>query len=224
MRAGIVYIKVPISEISYEKITDNVEQLKNSIRCYGLLQPVGLVRLNKGYKLIFGRKRVKACTELKQKYIHAVLLSVREDEEKLFSAIENLHRANDCYLTKYVEAFKEISFASSLCLTSEQFHLAKSYLLLNSDAKNKVNAETESFIPYCSGDSKYFMRMCQAQEEIPSAAKEKIRLSLLSDQRIFINEIEKILILMRLGGFEDAICETDDQIIIKKPAKQADVS
>ena len=42
MRAGIVYIKVPIDAINYEKTDDDVTFLKESIKMYGLLQPVGI--------------------------------------------------------------------------------------------------------------------------------------------------------------------------------------
>ena len=69
MRAGIVYTKLPISLIKFDYIKDDVSELKESIKMYGLLQPIGVVRDGeKNYKLIFGNRRIKACAELKQKY------------------------------------------------------------------------------------------------------------------------------------------------------------
>ena len=47
-------------------------------------------------------------------------------------------------------------------------------------------------------------------------AKEKVRLSVLSDRRIFINEIEKILKLMRQGGYQELIREDEERIVIIK--------
>lgn len=216
MRAGIVYVKIPIDMIHSEYTSDDVSLLKESIRVYGLLQPIGVTKNRCGYRLIFGARRLKACRELDMKYIHAVLLSYREDEIKLINAVENIHRANKPYLTYYADRLKGSDIKKLLCLDDKSDDIARYYFQLDEISKSNINESTVKFIPESKGDNKYFMRMCQLESTIPSLAKEKVRLSVLSDKRIFINEIEKIITLMRIGGYGDCFTEDDTSITIKK--------
>ena len=215
MRAGIVYTKLPINSIKFDFIKDDVTLLKESIKTYGLLQPVGVVRDGEnGYKLLFGNRRIKACMELEQKYIHAVLLSFREDEQKHINAIENIHRTSS--LSSLLRLNREYDLKSLLCLSDETMRFLSNYYLLSDDAKKEVDDFTQKYVNSSLGDSKYFLRMIELEKNIPAAAKDKVRLSVLSDKRIFINEIEKILDLMKAGGHKDTVFEDNDRIIIKK--------
>ena len=215
MRAGIVYTKLPINSIKFDLTKDDVSLLKDSIKTYGLLQPVGVVRDGEtGYKLIFGNRRIKACMELEQKYIHAVLLSFREDEQKHINAVENIHRTSS--LPSLLQLNREYDLKSLLCLSDETMLFLANYYLLSDEAKKEVNDFTKEYVNSSLGDSKYFLRMIELEKNIPAAAKDKVRLSVLSDKRIFINEIEKILDLMKAGGHKDTIFEDDKRIIIKK--------
>ena len=218
MRAGMISIKVPISAIWYEDISDDVTYLRESICAYGLLQPVGIVRRDAGYKLLFGRRRIKACRELGMKYIHAILLTAREDEEKIFAAEENIqHKETDiATLTEYALSLNGGSIEEGLCISQKSAQAVSSYLKLSDEAKENIKGENEFLIEKSNGDSEYFIKMCRLLDDVPVNAKDKIRLSVLSDKRIFINEIEKILKLMRIGGYTDSISENEECIIIKK--------
>ncbi len=218
MRAGIVYIKVPIDSITYEKVDDDVTFLKESIKMYGLLQPIGVKAQKDNYKLLFGKKRVKACRELGHKYIHSVLISVREDEEKYINFIENIHRSNDDYLYLALNQFTGADLKENLCLSPQNMSYIESVYPLDEFCREKFTYKTRPFIIDAKGDSKYFLRMCAVIDNIPLTAKEKIRLSYLTDKRIFLNEIEKIVDLMRLYGHSDTFFEDSDKIIIKKNA------
>lgn len=218
MKAGIVYIKVPIESIHYEKVDDDVTFLKESIKMYGLLQPIGIKAKENGYKLLFGRKRIKACRELGQKYIHSVLISVREDEEKYINFIENIHRSNDDFLYLALNQFIGVDLKENLCLSPKNMRYIEALSSLDEFCREKFNNKTRPFIIDAKGDSKYFLRMCAVIDNIPITAKEKIRLSYLTDKRIFLNEIEKIVDLMRLYGHNDTFFEDSDKIIIKKSA------
>lgn len=219
MRAGIVYIKLPISAIKYDFISDDVTLLKESIKTYGLLQPVGVVRNGEnGYKLVFGRRRIKACSELNQKYIHTVLLSVREDEEKYLQHIENLHRTSHIEALKSLSVLQGIDLRSLFCLSNDDMRFLSNYHSLSPEARKEVNDFTAKYVNPAFGDNRYFLRMVELEKNIPAAAKDKVRLSVLSDKRIFINEIEKILDLMKAGGHKDTVFEDSDRIVIKKNA------
>ncbi len=219
MRAGIVYIKVPISSIEYEETADDVKMLAQSIKTCGLLQPVGIVQKERGYKLVFGRRRVKACRELNMKYIHAVLLSVREDEEKIFSLNENIHRRNMCLREIADEILRLNNGGVEELLSVSDCRRLKEYLVLSDKAKMYVSENTEQFLDYSRGDSEFFIKMCKLLQNIPEKCSDRVRLSVLSDKRIFINEIEKILALMRQGGYEESVSEDEQQIIIRKQDK-----
>ena len=216
MRAGIVYIKIPIASIRYEFIKDDVSYLKDSIKMYGLLQPIGVKRHDEGYKLIFGRKRLKACIELGHKYIHSVLLSVREDEEKSVSFSENIHRSCDDFLKNALDEYRGTDIKDLLCLDKKQMEYIKALSMLNEDATKHIDNVAMHFVSVSEGDTRYFLRMCEILKNVPLIAKERVRLSVLSDRRIFINEIQKILDLMRLGGYDDTFFEDRDKIIISK--------
>lgn len=218
MRAGIVYIKVPINSIQYENISGDVTFLKESIKMYGLLQPVGIVPKDNGYKLLFGKRRIKACKELGQKYIHAVLISVREDEQKYINYIENIHRSNSYHLFSACKNLQGADIKEKLCLSPKNMEYVENLMMLDEFALEKLSPKTEPFIIDSNGDSKYFLRMCTLINNIPLTAKEKVRLSFLTDKRIFLNEIEKIVDLMRTYGHNDTFFEDNDKIIIKKNA------
>lgn len=221
MRAGQVYIKVPISAIAYEDTLADVSKLKESIKTCGLLQPIGIVRRDAGYKLIFGHRRIKACRELDMRYIHAVLLTVREGEEAMFALNEDIHRRKIPVSEIAQKALKAEngSIEEMLSLTGAQAENIKNYLMLNKTAKEMLNESNEQYLLASKGESDYFIRMCRLAGQIPVSAEEHVRVSVMSDKRIFINEIEKIIKLMRQGGYGATVSEDEEKIIIQKHDK-----
>ena len=68
----------------------NLDDLKNSLRTYGLLNPI---TLNSKYELIAGERRLQAATQLGWTNINAVILSnVNELEELEMELEENNQR------------------------------------------------------------------------------------------------------------------------------------
>ena len=218
MRAGIVSIKVPIGSIDFKPGSEDVSQLRESIKKYGLLQPVGITQKKTGYSLVFGRRRIQACQELGYKYIHAVLLSIKEEEKNCVAACENIHRQpmDMAALAEAVLGISEGTPEEELCLSRQQTERVKDYLLLNKDAQEKAREIEPHYIDIAAGDSGYLLRLYELVKELPDMAKEKVWLSVLSDKRIFINEIEKILKLMRQGGYQELIREDEERIVIMK--------
>jgi len=218
LRAGIVSIKVPISSIDFKPGGGDVAQLRESIQKYGLLQPVGITQKETGYSLVFGRRRIQACQELGYKYIHAVLLSIKEEERNCVAACENIHRRpmDTAALADAVLGISEGSPEEELCLSRQQTERIKNYLLLDKEAQMKAGEIDPHYVDIAAGDSGYLLRLYELVRELPDMAKEKVRLSVLSDRRIFINEIEKILKLMRQGGYQELIREDEERIVIIK--------
>lgn len=220
MKAGIVAIKVPIGAIKSEETTEDVTELKKSIARWGLLQPVGVAKRKGGYTLVFGRRRLRACRELGYTFIHAVLLTVSPEDEKTVRLNENLERKylNVPRLSGEILALPGSAEVDDLPLSREQTRALVSFWSLSPEARRMVDERSEPFLISAEGKGDYFLRICHALEDVPNVAKEKLRISLLSDKRIFLNEIERIVNMMKRGGYQAAVTEEEDRIIIHKNA------
>jgi len=96
-----------IAEIEIEKVRANphqprkefnlqaMEELKQSIRENGIVQPITVRQIDDGFELIAGERRLRACIELGQQSIPAYVLSVSGEVEMMeLTLIENLQREN----------------------------------------------------------------------------------------------------------------------------------
>lgn len=91
--------EIPCSEISpnpfqprEEFAEDNLAELAQSIRTYGLLQPVLVRPLGKSYQLVAGERRLRACKSLGWAKIPAVIREVNDSAMVAIALIENLQR------------------------------------------------------------------------------------------------------------------------------------
>lgn len=69
-----------------------LQELADSIRSEGLLQPIVVRLKDEGYELIAGERRWRACQLLKMKQIPARILEASETSSAVLSLIENLQR------------------------------------------------------------------------------------------------------------------------------------
>ncbi|MFI5252691.1 MAG: ParB/RepB/Spo0J family partition protein [Bacteroidota bacterium] len=71
-----------------------LDELKDSIREQGIIQPITVRRVRDGmYELISGERRVRASTEIGLKSIPAYIIEVKSDQEMLeLALVENLQR------------------------------------------------------------------------------------------------------------------------------------
>lgn len=82
--------KQPRLKIDQEKLLELVE----SIREYGVVQPVVVRSQPGGYELIAGERRWRACQQLGYEYIPAVIREYGELQSAAIALIENLQREN----------------------------------------------------------------------------------------------------------------------------------
>lgn len=82
------------------KLFDDVElqELANSIFEIGLLQPIAVRRVQNGYELIAGERRLKAHQILLKETIEAIIVDVSDEDVALLTLAENLKRED---LTDY---------------------------------------------------------------------------------------------------------------------------
>jgi ParB family transcriptional regulator, chromosome partitioning protein len=72
---------------------EGLEELKDSIRRHGILQPVVVRRIAGGFELVSGERRLRAATALGMERIPAVIRdSVSDDEMLELALVENLQR------------------------------------------------------------------------------------------------------------------------------------
>ncbi|MBI5764512.1 MAG: ParB/RepB/Spo0J family partition protein [Planctomycetes bacterium] len=102
------YVDVPVNLIQMDKNVrelanpDSLNGLMQSISRQGLQQPVGLVRCGRGYRLIFGHRRLKACVVSGKETISARIFDGDLDDAQILIAqlTENLQREDLCDLDK----------------------------------------------------------------------------------------------------------------------------
>ncbi len=97
---------------------DSVEELADSIRKKGLLQPINIRRWGSGYQLIAGERRLRASRIVGLETISAIVVDVNSDEEMMeLSLIENIQRED---LNPVEEARAYRSLIEECFLTQEE--------------------------------------------------------------------------------------------------------
>jgi ParB-like chromosome segregation protein Spo0J len=73
--------------------TASVKKLAQSINQVGLRHPITVKRKGDQYLLIAGRHRLEACKKLGREHIAASIVTMTNDEARLWEIAENLHRS-----------------------------------------------------------------------------------------------------------------------------------
>ena len=71
---------------------DGIDELADSLRAHGLLQPVVVRRRGDGYELIAGHRRLEAARQLGWTSIAAVVRDETDDQAYILTLVENLQR------------------------------------------------------------------------------------------------------------------------------------
>jgi ParB family chromosome partitioning protein len=123
-QTAVGLFELPISRIipsSHQPRRDfneeSLEELAESIRSEGLLQPVVVRPHGDKYELIAGERRWRACQKLKLKLIPARVMEASESSSAVLSLIENLQRED---LNPIEESMGYASLMRDFDLTQEQ--------------------------------------------------------------------------------------------------------
>lgn len=120
---------------------DALEDLMESIKQFGVLQPILVRRLNKGYELIAGERRLRASKLAGLDTIPAIIREYTDTEITAIALIENLQRED---LTAIEEALAYSKLLTEFGLTQEELaqkvgrsrsHIANFIRLLNLPSK-----------------------------------------------------------------------------------------
>ena len=94
-----------------------LESLTQSIRENGLLQPLSVRNTDKGFELIAGERRLRACAAAGLKSVPCVLADYSDEQSGVFALVENIQRS-DLGFFEEAEAIERLM--SRYCLTQEE--------------------------------------------------------------------------------------------------------
>ncbi len=95
----------------------DLEELSNSIRENGIIQPLIVVKKDEGYELIAGERRLRAAKLAEMEKVPVVVKSVTDKEKMIMSIIENVQRAD---LNCVEEALAYFQLMDDFKLTQEE--------------------------------------------------------------------------------------------------------
>lgn len=84
----------PVDLVRLEISSGEIENLADSIRERGLLQPIKVARKDERFMIVFGDRRFLACQLLGRKTIQATVVDAGDEEIAIDRAIENLQRVD----------------------------------------------------------------------------------------------------------------------------------
>lgn len=95
-----------------------LDELARSIKEYGVIQPITVRQLSdKGYELVAGERRLRACKLNKMEFIPAIIIDSLEQDSAMIALIENLQREDLHYIE---EAKGYASLINDHNMTQEQ--------------------------------------------------------------------------------------------------------
>ena len=121
-------LRIPLSKITTNKYQpriefnkEKLEELINSIKEKGVVQPVLVRKLHDGYELIAGERRLRAVTKLGMETIPAIVKDVADIDMLELSLIENIQREE---LNPIEEAYAFQKFITDFNFTQEKIATA----------------------------------------------------------------------------------------------------
>lgn len=231
----------PRREIAEEKINE----LAQSIKSCGLIQPIVVRRVGDGYQLVVGERRYLACRKLGWKKIAASVKTLSDNAMATIALIENLQRENLNYIE---EAMGYTNLMKSFNLTQEQLaqRLGKSQstiankirlLKLSDDIRVKLlkNGLTErharALLRLDSEETQLKMiheiterglTVSQAEKRIDRIQETRGERKangrtkpIIRDMRIVLNTIREAVTMMRSAGLYPEVEETVEQDYIE---------
>lgn len=87
---------------------DSIRELSDSIRRYGVLQPVTVRRKNDGtYELVAGERRLRAAALAGNLKIPAIIMDMSDDDSAIVALMENIQRENLTFMEEAV-AYRQL--------------------------------------------------------------------------------------------------------------------
>ncbi|HQA60625.1 MAG TPA: ParB/RepB/Spo0J family partition protein, partial [Tepidanaerobacteraceae bacterium] len=114
-RSKLNVVNIPIDEIqpnAYQPRKtfndETLDELTNSIKNYGVLQPIVVRRRGRsGYEIIAGERRWRACKRAGLKEIPAIIKDAKDMDSAILALIENIQR-EDLNFIEEAEGYRQL--------------------------------------------------------------------------------------------------------------------
>ncbi len=204
-------------------------ELASSIRKHGLLQPITVRCTGKGYEIVMGERRFRACRMLGYTHIDAFVLPISQDESAILALIENIQRENLHYFEE-AEAYAALldkgmsreelarQLGKSPSAVANKLRLMKLDQplreLLTEEGLSERHARALLSLPDSEGRMRIARQaavkqwtvrqteemVLKAQQRLPVPPQGRRVISLVRDQRLYVNAIRSIVRQMEESG------------------------
>lgn len=216
---------------------EKIEELMQSVKTYGLLQPIIVRRVGNFFELVAGERRVRACQKLGWTHISAIVKDLSENAMATVALIENLQRENLTFLEEaqaYEKLLREFNLTQEVLaqrLGKSQSTIANKLRLLKLPERVKEKLISEELterharallkLPDEKAQMKILQEICnlgynvkQTERRVEdylrklSPPKERKKV-IVRDLRIFLNTVRQAVSLLESGGLPVKFHEKD---------------
>lgn len=189
-------IEVPISELRpnpYQPRTnfdqEKLTELAQSIKEHGVIQPVILKKSIKGYEIIAGERRTRACKMLGLETIPAIIRQFTDQQMAEISILENIQRENLNPIEE-AKAYKKMLENSELTHESlgQKIGKSRSYIT-NTLGLLNLPAEVQDLVisgKISMGHAKVLSKLESKEEMLEIASK-------IDEEKLPVREVENIV-------------------------------
>ena len=185
---------------------DSLEELAQSIRQHGILQPLSVRRVGTGYELIAGERRLRAGMMAGLSEIPCIVMTMDDKESGMAALVENLQR----------QALDYIEQARGICRVMDQWNMSQEQVaqLLGKSQSSVANK----------------LRLLQHSEPVLQLLREKELTERHARALLRLNsEQEKLSAIMHIAACNMSVARAEQYIdsLLKKPEgkqKNADIS
>lgn len=209
---------------------DDIEELAQSIRHNGILQPLTIRRIDDGYQLIAGERRLRAAKLIGMRFVPCIAVSVTDRNSAVLALIENIQRRDLSFFDEAEAIAQLIDFYgmtqedAAIMLGKSQSSIANKLRLLKLDKSlqskiseyNLTERHARALLKVSDlrqqleiTDVIYRKKLnVEATERYIDSALEKEhelsslkkRSAVLKDVRLFVNTINKAVEMMKAAG------------------------
>ena len=196
---------------------EGLQELADSIRAYGILQPVTVRAQGDGYELVAGERRWRAARIAGLRQVPCLLARVDEEDAALLALIENLQRRDLDYMeeaaaiARLVRRYGLSQQQAAEKLGRSQSAVANKLRLLRLEDGEQRLAAAEHIGKRqlnVAAAEEYIERLLAQNQATPPKGRSAY---IIKDVRLFLNSVERGIRLMRTAGVGAKIARQDTE-------------
>ena len=201
---------------------DSLSELAESIRSYGILQPLTVRRQGTGYELVAGERRLRAAAMAGLREVPCLVAQVGEEDSALLALMENLQRRDlDCW--EEAEALSRLIARYGLSQEEAARRLGRSQpAVANKLRLLRLPDSVRQFLQengLTERHARALLRLGTEEQQLSAAqvTPPKGRTTyIIKDVRLFLNSVDRGLHLMRQAGVNAdwGRQDTDEEILL----------